>query len=465
MKLIKLFPTIFLILTLCGCFGKEPNDISYAIAIGFDKAEDGENYNITLQFAKPTQISGGDSESGGSASPQIVEDITVEAPTLYSAVNLADSIVSKHFFLSHVNLIVFSAEVAREGVGDIMETLSRSYDIRPNVYMAVAMEGARKYLSEVKPVLEVNPAKYYQLTYEANGAGGLPKSIIEEFYFMENLPDVDSVVPLAGVMKISDEESSDEEGSSGSKGGSSEEGSSDSEGGSSGGGSSGSEGGSSESGSEENEQSSGQNQLQPQAPVNNSGFEFKVKDYKAGEVAIDETNKSEAIGMAVFKKDKMVGTFGGIECELYNIMSGEHRDLFISLEGMTGKPVTVLLRDEKKPKINVDIENRRVDINLYLESDLYSLPVDEKVEDYIEDFEKKSGANIEAACENLINTAFSEYDADILGLTRKAKRKFLTYGDFINSGISDDIKDFDINVNVDFSVRRTGLIISGEGNM
>lgn len=449
MKIIKIIPAIFLILTLCGCFGKEPNDISYAIAIGFDKAADGENYNITLQFAKPTQISGGDSESGGSASPQIVEDITVEAPTLYSAVNLADSIVSKHFFLSHVNLIVFSGEVAREGVGDIMETLSRSYDIRPNVYMAVAMEGARKYLSEVKPVLEVNPAKYYQLTYEANGAGGLPKSIIEEFYFMENLPDIDSVVPLAGVMKVSNEE--------GSSDSSSEEGSSESS-------SESQSEGSSEGGSSENEQSSGQNLLQPKAPVNNSGFEFKVKNYTAGEVAIDETNKSEAIGMAVFKEDKMVGTFGGIECELYNIMSGAHRDLFITLEGMTGKPVTVFLRDEKTPKINVDIENKKADINLYLEADLYSLPVDETIEDNIDQFERKAEESIKNACEKLINTAFTEYDADILGLTRKAKRKFLTYNDFTKSGIRDEIGSYDISVNVDFSVRRTGLIISGEGN-
>ena len=435
MKFIKIYPVIFLILLLSGCFGKEPNDISYAIAIGFDKAADEENYNITLQFAKPTQISGGDSEKGGSASPQIVEDVTVEAPTLYSAVNLADSIVSKHFFLSHVNLIVFSKEVAEEGIGDIMETLSRSYDIRPNVYMAVALEGAHKYLSEIKPVLEVNPSKYYQLTYEANGAGGLPKSIIEEFYFMENLPDVDSVIPIAGVMKTSDDETEEPE-------------SGDSE---------------RQDGGEEQETE--KNLRQPRAPVNNEGFEFKIKEYIAGEVALNETNKSESMGMAVFKKDKMVGVFSGIESELYNIMSGEHRDLFISFEGMSNQPVTVLLRDAKSPRINVDIKNKRVDMRLYLESDLYSIPTEDRVEEYVDKFEMKAAEDIEKACKKLIKTAFSEYDADILGFTRKAKRKFLTYHDFIDSNIAEDIKNYDVDISVDFSVRRTGLIISGEGNM
>ena len=442
MKILKLIPAVFLASLLCGCFGTEPNDISYAIAIGFDKAADSENYNITLQFAKPTQISGGSSDTGGSAGPQIVENITVEAPTLYSAVNLADGIVSKHFFLSHANLIVFSKEVAEEGIGDIMEMLARSYDIRPNVYMAVSLEGAEKYLSEVKPVLEVNPAKYYQLTYEANGAGGVPKSIIEEFYFMEDLPDIDSVVPIAGVIKSENESESSDSGESEESGSSSESGES-------------SDGG--------EEQESVKNVRQSEAPLNNGGFEYKIKEYLAGEVALTEKNKSEAMGMAVFKRDKMVGVFSGIESELYNIMSGGHRDLYISLEGTEQKPVTVLIRDENEPRINVDVKNKKVDIKLYLESDLYSVPANYDIENNKKEFEESARRDIKEACEKLIKKSFSEYDADILGLTRKAKRKFLTYNDFTEANIDKEIKNYDINVDVKFNVRRTGLIISGEG--
>ena len=46
---------------LSSCVGEEPNDIGYITALGIDKAEDG--YNYTIQFANPTKISGGASES------------------------------------------------------------------------------------------------------------------------------------------------------------------------------------------------------------------------------------------------------------------------------------------------------------------------------------------------------------------------------------------------------------------
>ncbi len=98
-------------LTLSGCFGREPNEIAYIVALGIDKAEN-ENYEITIQYANPTQISGGASEEGGKGGNQIVENVTVESPTIYGAIGLANHIVSKTFTLSHAKLIVFSSDIA-----------------------------------------------------------------------------------------------------------------------------------------------------------------------------------------------------------------------------------------------------------------------------------------------------------------------------------------------------------------
>ncbi len=81
------------------------------MALGIDKG-DNDNFDITIQYANTTQISGGSSEEGGKNGSQIVENITVEAPTIYSAVGLANHIVSKTFSLSHAKLIVFSQEIA-----------------------------------------------------------------------------------------------------------------------------------------------------------------------------------------------------------------------------------------------------------------------------------------------------------------------------------------------------------------
>lgn len=452
MKRLKILPAILLILLLSGCVGSEPNDIAYIVAMGFDKA-DNDNYKITIQFAKTNQISGGASEEGGSGKG-IVENVTVEAPNIYSAINVANNIVSKKFSLSHAKLMVFSEEVAEEGLQDLMETFIRSYEIRPDMYLAVAPDGAEDYLSEVKPVVEVNPAKYYQLTYEQRGGAGIPKNTALDFYFCRNRLYRDGVLPIAGVLRTG--ESPQSSGKSDSGGGQGGEGSSgSSSGGESGGGS---EGGSSE------ETGGGENTAQKSAPINNKEFEFKIKDYIAGEVAVRQNNKSEAMGMAVFKENKMVGILGSIESEVYNLMTGNFDYGYISFysDKSPDVPVTVRLQQRKKPKIDVDVKKKKIDIRLYLESDLYSLPADYVTEHDIGDFEKISKKAIESYCGDFLNKMLNEYEVDALGFARCARREFLTYQKFSEHDWSGGFKDYEININPEFYVRRSGMTMRSE---
>ncbi len=435
--------------------GTEPNDIAYVVAMGFDKG-DNDNYKITIQFAKPTQISGGASEEGGKGG-EIVENIAVEAPNIYSGINVANNIVSKKFSLSHTKIMVFSKEIAEKGIDDILETLIRSYEVRPDTYMAVALEGAGEYLNEVKPVIEVNPAKYYQLTYEKNGSIGIPENNVLDFYFCHDGMYRDGVMPLAGVFN----QGGSEGGSGGSEGGSSgsEGGSGGSEGGSSG--SEGGSGGESEGGSSGGGASEEENEKQKKAPVNEEGFEYKLKNYIAGEVAISETNKSESMGMALFSKNKMIGIMGGIESELYNIMNGSYERGYISFfsEKSPQTPITVKLRKEKKPKIKVDDKKKEIEIKLYFDADFYSLPNDYLTEKDVTSFEEESKKNIEEACEKFIHKTIDEYQVDLLGFAKKSRRNFLTYKDFYENCKDKTYSDYKIDVNAEFNVRHTGITI------
>ena len=142
MKIFKLLGTLIFILSFSGCYdSNEPNDYAYVVAIGIDKAKTDNEYEISIQFAKPSQISGGASEQGGTGG-ETLGLVTVEAPTIYSGINVANNIVSKRFQLSHTKIIVISEEIAREGINDIIDTIVRSTDLRPNMYIAVAKESA-----------------------------------------------------------------------------------------------------------------------------------------------------------------------------------------------------------------------------------------------------------------------------------------------------------------------------------
>ena len=115
----KIFFLIPIFFVLSGCYdSKEPNDIAYVVALGIDSAED-ENYEFTIQFAKTTQISGGASQEGGKEGSNILEIISVKAPTVYSGINVANQVVSKRFTLAHTKLIVISDEIAKEGVRNL----------------------------------------------------------------------------------------------------------------------------------------------------------------------------------------------------------------------------------------------------------------------------------------------------------------------------------------------------------
>ena len=78
-----------------GCMGREPNDLAYVVALGFDKAQTPDNYIMTIQFARPTNISGGSESQSGGSGKGIVENISVETPNIYAGINLADHVVSK----------------------------------------------------------------------------------------------------------------------------------------------------------------------------------------------------------------------------------------------------------------------------------------------------------------------------------------------------------------------------------
>lgn len=452
-KILTILIVIFTAL-LSGCSGKEPNEIAYVVALGLDKL-DNNNYEMTIQYANTTAISGGGGEEGGKAGSEIVGQITVEAPNIYAGMGLANHIVSKTFTLSHAKVLVFSREVAQEGLKDMMETFARSEELRPDITIAIAHDKASEYLTSVTPEMEVNPVQYYQLIYQKNNLVGVPRGYARDFFFTIGTKDSDAVLPIAGVIEASDE-GGEKSGGGQSEGGEQQTGGQDS-GGQSGGGSS--EGGG------QNPQKQSKNEEQPQAPINEEKFEYKMRNYIGGQAAIEKKNKSEAVGSAIFKGDKMIGMMGSIETEMFKIMSGDYRDSYITLysEETPESPITVKAIQDKKPKYKIDLDNKKIDIELFIESDLYSLPSDYNVENDIERFETNAQDYMNSSMTAFINEFIQKYDSDILGFKERSKYKFLTNEKYEEFKENVDFKEFDINVKTNFRIRRTGLMVKEEG--
>lgn len=448
MKNKKILTIVIIVLTmlLSSCAGKEPNDIAYVVALGIDSA-DNNNLKITIQYANTTHISGG--SEGGKAGSEIVDNIVLEAPNIYGAIGVANSIVSKTFSLSHAKLIVFSEEVAKKGIGDIVGSISRSEEVRPDVFLAVTQGEASKYLNSVTPEMEVNPAQYYQTIYAQHNVGGVEMGQEKDFFFSIETKDYDSVLPIAG------ESESGGAGESGGSGGESESK-----------GSSGNSGGENESSGEGSSEGSGdsksqENIKQKDAAINDKLFDYKMKNYTGGETAIQKKNKSEVAGLAVFKEDKMVCTIGSVEDKMFKIIYGNSDYNFITYFSRQSpeKPVTVRAVQEKIPKYDIDLENKKVNIELFIESDLYCMPAHYNIESNLEEFEKTVEEDMNKTFTQFMNDFLHKYDCDIFRLKERSKNKFLTIGEYEEFKKTVDFREFEFNVKTNFKIRRTGLIM------
>lgn len=414
-KLFKLITLVSAILSLGACTGDEPDNMAYVTALGIDKAENG--YLYTIQFAQPTKISGSASESG-SAGGNIVENISVEAPTIYSAINIADTIISKNLSLSHSKVFVISEEIARAGLNGINDVIMRNNDIRPEMYISVT-ESAKDYLEEVKPSIELNPVKYYQLTYENKNGSAIPQNNAIEFFSACASGAKDCVLPLAGIAKSEENETPSE--------------------------------------SEVN--NTVENLSQEEAMINEGGFENGTRNYYAGQTGKRIKNKSEVLGSAVFKGDKYIGKLGSTETELHNILMNHFMIMNINFfsEADTTKPLTLQIEEKTSPKYKIHLQNKSVDVYIKLQCELLSAPAEHKEIQDIDKTGKTASQMVNEAAEELIHKAYSDMNADILGIRGRLKSKFLTLDSYNKYCKTFNPADWSFTVHTDLKIKRTGM--------
>lgn len=380
----KIF-VLFLIISslfLGGCeYSHEITDMAYAVALGLDQGEEGIRFSI--QFARPLSIAGGsgggESSSGSSSGSEEGEEtkaknknitmLTIDATDIYTAISVAESSLSKRINLSHTKLLLFSAELAKEGIGDYVALFMKNNQFSPNTYTAVSLCPAEDYMRTVNPSLEVNPAKYYTLLFSKSNGDLMPSTSLRDLYFNLSALGREPVLPAANINKD-------------------------------------------------------ENTEHLSAPSLRG-------DYEAGELPKGSENRTDVSGMAVFQNGKLREVLSSHDAMSYHMLTGQLRESYLTMPSktQTGKHITIRLTQPKRPKKHVTSlgDQPQITASVPLSAELVECPKSDMQEMGLDGLNQMASEQLSARLESFLKLSSELCGADVVGFGETAKMKFADY--------------------------------------
>jgi len=163
--------TILAMATLAGCWDRrEINDIAFVLGSAVDKK--GDQYVASIQLALPSQMGGAGSTGGGGGTSGSKSWMLLShsGDTVRMANYEEQLYTSRQLFFAHRRVLLVGEEMAREGIGPIMDVLGRVPQNRLSAYMVATVGTALPYMkvtgeierypSEIVRELAVNAMKH-----------------------------------------------------------------------------------------------------------------------------------------------------------------------------------------------------------------------------------------------------------------------------------------------------------------
>lgn len=422
----KMFYVMGIIIIFCAVafsgylHEQDINDLAYVIAIGFDVGND-DKLKLTFQISIPSANSSGSSGGGdgSSSSEKGVSDTlnqTVECNSFNSGLNTANNIISKRLNLSHCKFIIFSEELASQGISDYIYTLENNIELRSNCNILVSTSTAEEFINSSTPILEHSTSKYYEIITTASRYSGYTSNATLNTVYTSIADDFSETSTMLGNVQ-KDESSEDESSSSGDS--SSEE--------------SGSSGG--------NSSSSGQT----------SSENGMTTDIIIG-------------GIAVFKKDKLVGTLSKEETIPYLIVTDKLKECVVSIPSpfSEGNYIDLHIYDFSKTKNNVKLDSSgpQITTDVTLKSTILSndFDFDSSSKEDIEKIISVASDHLKNQIINYYEKTAREFKSDITGLGKYAVYKFPTINDWENYNWPEKFETATFDVNVEVNIESSYFI-------
>ncbi|MBM7665838.1 spore germination protein KC [Solibacillus kalamii] len=149
-----MFILIILNFILTGCWDKrELNELAITLALGIDKVEGEDEYEVTAQVVVPSAVSMKDGTGGAT-----VTLFTENGETVYEALRRMTKVSPRKIYPGHLQMLIIGEELAKEGIGESLDLLARDWELRPDFYVVVAKDVTAREILNVTTDLESIPA-------------------------------------------------------------------------------------------------------------------------------------------------------------------------------------------------------------------------------------------------------------------------------------------------------------------
>ena len=371
------------------------DNLAYVVALGIDSTDD-NNLQVTFQFSTPVSI-----ESGEKPNPI---NNTIISPSISNAINIMNSYLGTPISFSHCKVIIFSEQLAKQGISDEIYTLINDTQVTPSSNIVISKCDAKNYIEQTTPELENLVSKYYEsFENSSKNTGYIPDATIGDFFNDLTSRTREPYAILGGL--------------------------------------------NAESRNEENSTTTSQNSL------------------KANTTSISGKNGSENFGVAVFREDKLVGELNAFESVAFlNIRNNIDRFL-ISIQDPENENnlLDIYMTPSNNATIKVNTSNQTpyIKINCKYTGRIYSMTQNSKYlsPEVLDSISKSCDSYLESLFTNYLYKTSKEFNSDINSVGDYALKNFFTTKEFEDYSWLENYKNAFFKVNVDSSVK-SGMLIT-----
>lgn len=393
MKVKNLLAILLIIpfISLSGCYaGKEINDLSIVIGMGIDKTENG--YLVTVQVINQKVIA--------SKKATLEAPVTVyaeEGKDLSEILRKTSTKTSKRLYNSHLQLVVFGEDVAKDGLKSSLDFFTREHEFRTDFYFVVTKGcTANKVLSILAPFETIPGIKMHNSLENSEDIWAPTKSI--RIIELINSISSDGKNPVLTGVEITDEIIDNKK-----------------------------------------------------IPTNS------IDALKQTQIA----NRTNYFGIGAFKKDKLVGWLSEVESKGYNYIIGNVKTSIgfayyndkvkITYEVMNATSEIKAVLVNGKPTMNVKI---KVEENINAVEGEFDVSKEDNEKPICTIAEKK----IKLMCQKVINKTQKDLGTDIFGFGEVIHRTYPKLWKNIKDNWNEEFVNLPVNITVEVKIKQLGQI-------